>query len=190
MPIGGALYIPLFRPDLRPAPPFKEWTFFGDTVHVPEFSAPALGTEPNVGAIKAAEIPADANGVLYKFGGFSAASPASSKTASSVTSTTFTRSSGRRSVQRRSCRRARSRSKSRRIGVRADAAGSVERDAEGQRHTRRRRHRPRDLSGYAFTANECLDFGMALGYPVSLDYYDKAPFKFNGTIERAYVRYV
>ena len=39
----------------------------------------------------------------------------------------------------------------------------------------------------AFTANECLDFGIALGSPVSLDYYDKAPFKFNGTIERAYV---
>ena len=70
LPIGGALYIPLFRPDLRPAPPYKEWTFFGDTVRVPEFSAPALGTKPNVVTIEA-EIPADANGVLYKLGGFS-----------------------------------------------------------------------------------------------------------------------
>jgi len=33
-----------------------------------------------------------------------------------------------------------------------------------------------------FTANDCLDIGVALGSPVSLDYYDKAPFKFNGTI--------
>ena len=41
----------------------------------------------------------------------------------------------------------------------------------------------------AFTANECLDIGIALGSPVSLDYYDKAPFKFTGTIDRAYVRY-
>ena len=42
----------------------------------------------------------------------------------------------------------------------------------------------------AFSANECLDIGVALGSPVSLDYYDKAPFKFTGTIERVHVTYV
>ena len=36
---------------------------------MPEFSAPALGTRPNVVTIDAI-IPADANGVLYKLGGF------------------------------------------------------------------------------------------------------------------------
>jgi hypothetical protein len=41
-----------------------------------------------------------------------------------------------------------------------------------------------------FTANDCLDIGIALGSPVSLDYCDKAPFKFNGTIEQVRVRYV
>ena len=41
-----------------------------------------------------------------------------------------------------------------------------------------------------FTANDCLDIGIALGSPVSLDYYDKAPFKFNGTIDRMHVRYL
>ena len=41
----------------------------------------------------------------------------------------------------------------------------------------------------AFTATECLDIGIALGSPVSLDYYDKKPFKFNGTINRVHVRY-
>jgi hypothetical protein len=41
-----------------------------------------------------------------------------------------------------------------------------------------------------FTANDCLDIGIALGSPVSLDYYDKAPFKFNGTIERVEVKYL
>jgi hypothetical protein len=40
-----------------------------------------------------------------------------------------------------------------------------------------------------FTANDCLDIGIALGSPVSLDYCDKAPFKFNGTIEQVHVRY-
>jgi arylsulfatase len=40
-----------------------------------------------------------------------------------------------------------------------------------------------------FTANDCLDIGICLGSPVSLDYCDKAPFKFNGTIENVYVKY-
>jgi hypothetical protein len=40
-----------------------------------------------------------------------------------------------------------------------------------------------------FTGNDCLDTGIALGSPVSLDYCDKAPFKFNGTIEQLHVKY-
>ncbi len=40
-----------------------------------------------------------------------------------------------------------------------------------------------------FTANDCLDIGCCLGSPVALDYYDKAPFRFNGHIERVRVAY-
>jgi hypothetical protein len=41
-----------------------------------------------------------------------------------------------------------------------------------------------------FTANDCLDIGIALGSPVSLDYRKKAPFKFNGTIDKVNVKYI
>ena len=41
----------------------------------------------------------------------------------------------------------------------------------------------------AFTANGCLDFGIDLGSPVGLEYYDQAPFRFNGTIEQVRVEY-
>jgi arylsulfatase len=41
-----------------------------------------------------------------------------------------------------------------------------------------------------FTANDCLDFGSDLGSPVSLDYFDEAPFKFNGTLGKSTVKYV
>jgi len=41
-----------------------------------------------------------------------------------------------------------------------------------------------------FTANDCLDFGIDLGSPVRLEYYDQAPFKFNGKIEGARVQYL
>ena len=40
-----------------------------------------------------------------------------------------------------------------------------------------------------FTANDCFDIGVCLGSPVSLDYYDKAPFPFDGQIERVHVAY-
>ena len=37
---------------------------------------------------------------------------------------------------------------------------------------------------------DCLDVGSDLGSPVSLDYYDHAPFKFNGTIGTTKVKYI
>ncbi len=36
----------------------------------------------------------------------------------------------------------------------------------------------------AFSANETFDVGTDLGSPVSLDYFDRAPFPFNGKIEK------
>ena len=41
-----------------------------------------------------------------------------------------------------------------------------------------------------FTANDCLDIGTDLGSPVSLDYFDKAPFTFNGRIDEVRVKYI
>ena len=40
-----------------------------------------------------------------------------------------------------------------------------------------------------FTATETFDVGIDLGSPVSLDYADKAPFAFDGTIGEIHVRY-
>jgi arylsulfatase len=36
----------------------------------------------------------------------------------------------------------------------------------------------------AFTASETFDVGIDLGSPVSLDYFDRRPFKFSGKIEK------
>jgi len=40
-----------------------------------------------------------------------------------------------------------------------------------------------------FTANDCLDIGTDLGSPVSLDYFDDAPFAFNGQVDQVHVEY-
>ena len=39
----------------------------------------------------------------------------------------------------------------------------------------------------AFTASETFDVGVDLGSPVSLDYFDRAPFRFDGKIENVMV---
>ena len=41
-----------------------------------------------------------------------------------------------------------------------------------------------------FTANDCLDIGTDLGSPVSVDYFDTAPFQFNGAIGEVRVKYI
>jgi hypothetical protein len=41
-----------------------------------------------------------------------------------------------------------------------------------------------------FTANDALDFGIDLGSPVGIEYYDQAPFKFNGKVLGAKVAYL
>jgi arylsulfatase len=40
------------------------------------------------------------------------------------------------------------------------------------------------------TASETFDVGVDLGSPVALDYYDRAPFRFNGEIEKIHIRYL
>ena len=39
------------------------------------------------------------------------------------------------------------------------------------------------------TASETFDVGADLGSPVSLDYFDRAPFAFNGKIEKIHISY-
>lgn len=67
LPIGGGLWVPVYHPELRIAPPYREWQFAGDMVRMPEFCAPALGNKNNTVTVTA-DVPADANGVLYALG--------------------------------------------------------------------------------------------------------------------------
>ena len=41
-----------------------------------------------------------------------------------------------------------------------------------------------------FTASETFDVGVDLASPVALDYFDKAPFRFNGKIEKIDIKYI
>ena len=189
LPIGGGLWIPLLHPELRPAPPYTEWTFFADTVRIPEFSSPALGTRPNVVTIDAV-IPANANGVLYKLGGFSGGLTCF------VENGILCYEYNLFEIQRTKIR-AREKLPTGKVKVEIETSYVVPtQPPRGPLKVTMKVNGKIAAEGtvpvstpICFTANECLDIGIALGSPVSLDYYDKAPFKFNGTIERVHVRY-
>ena len=188
LPIGGGLWVPVLHPELRIAPPYTEWTFSGDITRMPEFCAPALGNKPNVVTIDA-EIPDNANGVLYKLGGFSGGLTCYVKDGMLCYEYNLFDHPAHEHPRQ---------------GEAPDGQG----EDRGRDDLRRTPSPPAPLkvtmkvngkvvaegvvpisAPLLFTANDCLDIGIALGSPVSLDYYDKAPFKFNGTIEEVRVRY-
>jgi arylsulfatase len=41
-----------------------------------------------------------------------------------------------------------------------------------------------------FTASETFDVGMDTSSPVADDYFDRAPFKFEGTLKKLHFRYL
>jgi arylsulfatase len=173
---------------MRISPPYTKWIFSGDMVRMPEFVAPALGKRPNVVTIDAT-IPDNANGVLYKLG------------ANSGGLTCFVEAGAlcyeyNLFIIQRTKIRATEKLPTGRAKIEIETAYVVPRPGGPLRVTMR-------VDGHVvaegtvpisapplFNANDCLDIGIALGSLVALDYADKAPFKFNGTIENVHVVYV
>ncbi|HTW13947.1 MAG TPA: arylsulfatase [Nocardioides sp.] len=187
-PVGGGLWVPVYHPELRISTPYREWTFTGDITRMPEFCAPGLGNRANTVVIDA-DLPEDASGVLYALGGsgggltcyldqghlcyeyncfilmrtkIRSARPLAPGRARIEITTTYAEA---------------------RPGGPLDITLSVgdEQVASGQVPV---------SAPLLFTANDCLDIGTCLGSPVSLDYYDRAPFPFNGSIDTVSVRYL
>jgi len=186
-PVGGGLWIPLLHPELRISTPYREWNFGPDIIRMPEFCAPALGNRANLVTIDA-ELPDNASGVLYALG-------------SSSGGLTCYLDDGHlcyeynlfiiqrtklRSEQRLPAGPAKIEISTEFAEVRPGGPLNVSMTINGEQLA----------SGTVpisapllFTANDCLDIGTCLGGPVSLDYYDRAPFPFNGRIHHVNVRY-
>ena len=188
LPIGGGLWVAVLHPELRITPPYTEWTFSGNTVRIPEFCAPALGNKPNVVTIDA-DIPANANGVLYKLG------------ANSGGLTCFVEDGVlcyeyNLFIIQRTKIRAKQKLPIGKVKIEVETVYAVPKPG-GPLNVTMKVNGEVVATGQVpisapllFTANDCLDIGIAHGSPVSLDYYDKMPFKFNGTIDQMRVEYM
>ena len=188
LPIGGGLWVIAMHPEMRVAPPYTEWNFTGDITRMPEFTAPSLGNRPNLVTIEA-DIPPNANGVLYKLG------------ANSGGLTLFVEDGVlcyeyNLFLILRTKIRATQKLPVGKVKIEVETVYAEPKPGGPLKVTL-------NVNGklcatgvvpisaaLGFTANDCLDIGIALGSPVSLDYRKKAPFKFNGKIEKVNVKYI
>ncbi len=188
LPIGGGLWsTALFHPEDAPASPLTEWTFDFPITRMPESAAPKLGKVDSLVSMEV-DVPADANGVLYALAGFSGGVATYMKDGYLHCELNLfeVQRTQIRSQDRLPVGKAKIEIESKlvdKIGGPMD----VTLRANGQVVDQGRV--PAAMSLH-FTSNATFDIGMDLDSPVSLDYYDQAPFPFNGTIGATKIRYL
>jgi arylsulfatase len=137
---------------------------------MPEFAAPSLGNKENVVTIYA-DIPANASGVLYALGGFSGG------LSLYVKDGTLAYEYNLFEIQRTQIK-AKDKLPTGKAKIEVETRYAVKKPAG-----------PLDVI-LKVNGEDCLDIGTDLGSPVSLDYYDAAPFAFNGKIGQVQVNYL
>lgn len=187
LPIGGGLWIGL-HPEDRGASPYTRWTFSGPITRMPEFTAPKVHNRDNLVTLTV-DVPQNASGVLYAMGAFSGGLSCYVK-------------DGMLCYEYNLFEIERTRLKAKE----KLPLGKVKIEVES-RLPKSGRAVPMEVSlkvngkvavqglipmtaPASFTSTDCLDIGSDLGSPVATDYYDLAPFPFNGTISTTTVEYL
>ena len=184
LPIGGGLFVPL-NPSEKKQSTNTEWTLYGGMTHIPESQAPNV-RNGNLRAEIEARVPANANGVLFAMGGY----------AGGVSLYAF---NGELRYEYSSLLLRRTRIVVGRLPV-GDVRIAMEMSTPPQRAA------PAELIFWingnqvakgtvertipaSFTASETFDVGMDTNSPVADDYFDQAPFRFNGQLTRLQFQY-
>lgn len=177
-PIGAGIWLRL-HPEDRIKTPYTTWQFDTATTRMPEFTAPGLGRESNHVSIEA-ELGENASGVLYALGGASGGLTLYMDKGRLIyeynmmiierygVGTVDKLAPGRHRIEVDTTIA--------KPGAPAEVVLSV--DGKEAARTTVARTVPA-----AFTASETFDVGTDLGSPVSLDYFDRRPFAFDGTID-------
>jgi arylsulfatase len=180
-PIGAGLWLRI-HPEDRIKSPYTKWTFDDTTTRMPEFTAPALGNHNNIVTIDL-ECGAEASGVLYAMGGSGGGLTCYMDKGQlvfeynlmiidrSIAKSTKKIPPGKHTIE------VTTRLKAPKPGAPADIVLSI--DGAEVARTMARMTVPA-----AFTASESFDVGTDLGSTVSRDYFERRPFKFEGTITK------
>ena len=182
-PIGAGIWLRI-HPEDRVKTPYTTWHFDATSTRMPEFAAPGLGRESNVVTVDA-ETGEKASGVLYALGG------ASGGLTLYMDKGELVYEYNMMIIERYT---ARSTDKlppgKHRIEVdtaiaKPGAPGEVIISVDGKEVARTTVKRTVPA---AFTASETFDVGTDLGSPVSIDYFDRRPFRFDGKITAVNIR--
>lgn len=187
LPIGGGLWVAAIHPEQRITTPYTSWDFTGDVTRMPEFCAPALGNKNNRVCIEVT-FPERAHGVLYALGAngggltcFADDGYLCYEYNLFILMRTKMRSATRVAPGHHLVEVVTKYAEARPGGP-LNVRMSVDGQSVGETVV--------PVSApLLFTANDCLDIGTCLGSPVSLDYFDRAPFPFDGSIDRMTVEY-
>jgi arylsulfatase len=182
-PLGAGLWTRL-HPEDRVKVPYTHWIFDASTTRLPEFAAPGLGRESNRVVVDAT-FGLDASGVLYALGGIGGGLTLYLDKGHLVYEYNMM-------MIERYIERSTKALPPGRHQVIIDTAipkpagpAVVAISVDGKEVLRI--DVKRTVAG-AFSASETLDVGIDLGSPVSLDYFDRAPFRFDGRIEKVEVQ--
>jgi arylsulfatase len=181
-PIGAGLWTRI-HPEDRVKTPYTNWHFDSTTTRMPEFTAPGLGRQSNHVSINA-EFGANASGVLYALGG------AGGGLTLYVDKGHLVYEYNMMIIERYIARSTEALSPGKhRIDVETKIAkpgGPAEVEVMVDGREVARTSVKRTVPG-AFTASETFDVGVDLGSSVSLDYFNRRPFRFDGKIEQVIV---
>jgi arylsulfatase len=176
-PIGAGIWLRI-HPEDRVKTPYTTWQFDGATTRMPEFAAPGLGRESNHVTVDV-DVGENASGVLYALGG------ASGGLTLYMDKGELVYEYNMMIIERYT---ARSKNKlapgKHRLEVdttitKPGAPAEVVLTVDGTEVARATVQRTVPA---AFTASETFDVGIDLGSPVSLEYFDRRPFQFDGKI--------
>jgi len=184
-PLGAGIWLRL-HPEDRIKSPYTSWRFDATTTRMPEFTAPGVGRESNTVTIDA-EFDENASGVLYALGG--AGGGVSLYMDKGHLAYEYNMMIIERYIARSASKVARGRHRievtTRLENAKPLAAAEVVLKLDGQEVARTMVKRTVPA---AFSASETFDVGVDLGSTVSLDYFDRRPFRFDGKIERVEVK--
>ena len=184
-PLGAGIWLRL-HPEDRIKTPYDHWSFDATTNRMPEFTAPGLGRENNTVTIDA-ELGERASGVLYALGG------AGGGLTLYMDKGQLVYEYNMMIIERYIARSAtpvpagkhRIEVTTKLASVQPLSPADVVLKVDGLEVARTTVQRT--VPG-AFSASETFDVGVDLGSPVSLDYFDRRPFKFDGQISAVEVR--
>lgn len=188
LPIGGGLWsTAMFHPEDAPASSLTEWTFDEPIKGMPESAAPKLGKNSSLVTMDV-NVPAKANGVLYALAGFSGGVTCFIKDGFlnyefNLFEVQRTKIKSKSKLPLGNVKIEVESKLTDKIGGPMDITLRVNGAVVGQGKV------PAAMSLH-FTSNATFDIGTDLDSPVALDYYDKAPFAFNGTIGKTTIAYL